>query len=162
MSKFKLPKPRFDRKMANEGREIYVTDENDTYWGTFRVALVDQTLPRYRIALERLQRKYQPNGPKGKRADINETIAAELFVELALLDWKEVAEWREEAGTDLDDDGFVKFSKARAVEFFSLDETDEDGEVYYPVAWVLSRLSREAEDLANFQPLDQSDAPEKN
>lgn len=159
MTKFKLPKPRFDRKIANDGREIYVTDENGTYWGTFRIALVDQTLPRYRLALERLSRKYQPTGPKGKRADLNETIAAELFVELALLDWTDVADWN----PDAKEGATVPFSKAKAVEFFSLCETDEEtGEPYYPVAWLLARLSREAEDLTNFQPLDQTEPPEKN
>lgn len=159
MSKFKLPKPRFDRKMANEGREIYVVDENGTYWGTYRVALVDQTLPRYRVALERLQRKYQPIGPKGKRADISETIAAELFVELALLDWSDVADWR----IDAEEGATVKFSREKAIEFFSLSEDDEEtGEKYFPTAWLLAYLSRESENLANFQPLDQSEIPEKN
>lgn len=159
MSKFKLPKPRFDRQRANEGREIYVTDENGTYWGTYRVALVDQTLPRYRVALERLQRKYTPVGPKGKRVDVGETIAAELFVELALLDWKEVADWR----PDAKDGTYREFSKAAAIEFFSLSEDDEEtGEKYFPTAWLLAYLSRESENLANFQPPEQSEAPEGN
>lgn len=159
MSNFKLPKPRFDRKLANEGREIYIEDENGTYWGTFRIALVDQTLPRYRVALQSLQRKYAPNGPKGKRANVDDNIAAELFVELALLDWHDVADWNPSAK-----EGAKRpFSKAAAIEFFTLNEIDEEtGEKYYPVQWLLQRLSREAEDLTNFQPVEQEEAPEGN
>lgn len=159
MTKYKLPKPRFDRKIANEGREIFIEDENGTYWGTFRIGLVDSSLPRYRVALERLQRKYQPNGPKGKRAEVTETIAAELFVELALLDWTDVADWN----PDAKDGAMVPFSKAKAVEFFTLFEEDEEtGDKIYLTNWLLARLSREAEDISNFQPIDQTDAPEKN
>lgn len=157
MTKFKLPKPRYDRKIANEGREIYITDENGTYWGTFTVALVDPLTPKVQIAVEKLKRKY--NALKGKSAGVPESIQAEVFVELALLDWKDVGDWRPEAA----DDAMMPFSKEKALEFFTLCETDEaTGEKDYLTAWLLARLSREAEDIGNFQPLDQTDAPEGN
>lgn len=153
MSKFKLPKPRYDRSLANAGREIYITDENETYWGTFTVGLIDSSLPRYRLAVEKLTRKYQPNkGPKGKRVDIDETIAAELFVELALIDWKDVGDWRPNSK----DGATMPFTKENAVEFFTLHEIDEEtGDKIYLTAWLLGRLSREAEDISNFQPEEQ-------
>lgn len=154
MTTFKLPKARFDRKLANDGREFYIEDENGTYYGTFKCALVDQTLPRYRTALERLQRKYQPNGPKGKRAEVDETIAAELFVELALLDWDGIFDAEDKP---------VPFTKANAIAYFTTCELDEEtGEKFYPLAWLLGRLSRESEDVRNFQPAEQTEAPEKN
>jgi len=161
MSKFKLPKPRFDRKIANEGREFYIEDENGTYWGTFRIGLIDNTLPRYRLALEKLSNKYNnnPKGPLGKRIALDDNIAAELFVELALIDWKDVGDWHEDAK----DGAMIPFTKANAVEFFTLHDIDEEtGDKIYHTAWLLKRLSEESENIRNFQPAEQTEDAEGN
>lgn len=159
MTKFKLPKPRFDRKIANEGREIYITDENGTYWGTFRIALVDNLSPKVQIAVEKYKRKYAALAQRGKAVSGADRLQAEAFVELALLDWKGVNDW----SPDAEDGAEMKFSPEKALEFFTLSETDEEtGETYYHTAWLLQRLSREAEDITNFQPAEQTEDVEGN
>lgn len=157
MTKFKTHKPRFDRKLASEGREFYIEDEYGNHYGTFRCGLVDETLPRYRVALQRLQREYaskQKNAPVGKRIELDELIALELFVEITLLDW---------SGIEDEDEKPVPFSKKVALEYFSEHEIDEEtGLKYYPKAWIVETLSKFARDVQNFQPADQEGLAEKN
>ena len=154
MAKFKKHKPRFDLKVANEGREIYVEDIHGTYLGTFRVALVDPTLPRVRKAAERIQ--FAPvNGPIGAKAAAKDVErVARVFVEVALLDWLDILD---------EDDKQIPFNKDVAFEYLTQFEIDEaTGERFYTHVWLLNHLSRESENIHNFQPMEQKELPEKN
>jgi hypothetical protein len=154
MAKFKKHKPRFDIKVANEGREIYAEDMHGTYYGTFRVALVDTSLPRVRKAAERIQ--FTPvNGPIGAKSDVKDIErVVRVFIEVALLDWRDVLD---------EDDKQIPFTKDNAFEFFTQFEIDESsGERYYTYIWLLNQLSRESENFHNFQPSEQKELPEKN
>jgi hypothetical protein len=157
MTKFKQHKPRFDRKLASEGREFYIEDEYGNHYGTFRCGLVDETLPRYRVTLERIKREFSAkmkNAPVGKRADINEQYVVELFVEVTLLDWDGILD---------ENDKPVPFSKQNAMEFFLQHEIDEEsGLKYYPNNWIMSQLSEYARNVVYFQPDDQEGPAEKN
>lgn len=154
MAKFKKLKPRFDINVANEGREIYVEDVHGTYLGTFRVALVDPTLPRVRKAAERIQ--FAPvNGPIGAKAEAKDIErVARVFVEVALLDWRDILD---------ENDKQIPFSKQDAFEYLTQQDIDPvTGEKYYTHVWLLNHLSRESENIHNFQPMEQKELPEKN
>ena len=131
MTDFHFPK-RFDDTLAKDGVWFEVVDENDNEWGSFLCSSVDRTLPRYKIALEALQRKY-----KGRKKP-GEDFSAELFVQLSLNDWK----LKDAKGKS------IPYTREDAIKYFSQPEA----------AFVLNYLSALVEDVKNFQSEEQEDA----
>lgn len=130
---------RFDEAQANDGRWFAVVDENDVQWGRFKCTLIDSTVPRYKIALERLQRKY---GGKSAKAKPGDDFTAELFIEMSLVDW----DMKNSKGD------VIPFSRQAAMAYF----TNPRG------AYALKQLLVDAENVANFQPEEQEELPEGN
>lgn len=145
MSNFYFPK-RFDSTQADEGVWTSVIDEMDNLWLRAKLCLFDENTQRYRITMERLQRKY-PRGRNGQpNAKLKEmsadALAIELFVEMSFVDW----ELKDAKGK------LIPFSKEAAVEYLSQPEA----------LFALSALGAFARDVRNFQPEEQEELPEGN
>ncbi|MDD1452639.1 hypothetical protein NHF48_019680 [Sphingomonas sp. H160509] len=144
MTAFHFP-ARYDEAQADEGVWTSVIDEVGNHYGRFKLCLFDELTPRYRVTLERLQRKYP-----AKNGRTNEAYAAksddeknvEVFVELSLVDW----EIKDEKGKA------IPFAKDTAIAYLS------DVRALY----VLRELAAFARDVRNFQPEEQTDLPEGN
>lgn len=130
MTDFVFP-TRFDTAIADEGIWFEVVDELDNEWGSFKCVLLDRGIPRYQHAVERLRRKHN-----GKRK-VSEDFKAELFVELALVDWK----LKNAAGKD------IPFTKESALSYFSNPRA----------TFALDYLSALVEDVRNFQADEEED-----
>lgn len=144
MSDFFFP-TRYDATQADEGVWTAVIDEMDNLWGRFKLCLFDETTPRHRVTLERLQRKYpvkkgQPNAElKAKKMD---DWAIELFVEMSVVDW-EVNDGKGKP---------IPFSAEAAIRYLS------DPRALF----VVRELGTFARDVRNFQPDEQEELPEGN
>ncbi|THD35713.1 MAG: hypothetical protein E7773_10220 [Sphingomonas sp.] len=157
MTKFKRPKPRFDRDLANDGRWIYIDDAvTGEEYGGFLCGLFDPSVPRIRLAAERQAKmaSYQARGKRPNNYDKTRE-SVEWFVETCLFDW----DMKDE------DDKPIKFTKPLAVEYFMTAETDDKtGEKIFIYDYVFQRLFEASRDVSNFQSLDQNEAgdPAKN
>lgn len=144
MTAFHFP-TRYDETQADEGVWTSVVDEMDNVWGRFKLCLFDETTPRHRVTLERLQRKYpakkgQPNA--ALKAKSQDEWAVELFVEMSVVDWE------------------MKDAKGKAIPY-----TPEAAIAYLSdprALFVLKEIGAFARDVRNFQPEEQEELPEGN
>lgn len=144
MTEFHFP-ARYDETKADEGVWHVVLDELNQSHGRYKLCLFDELTQRYRVTLERLQRKYP-----AKNGRPNEAFAAmtedqkniEIFVELALVDW-DIKDAKGKA---------IAFSKEAAIKALSAPSA----------LYVLREIAAYARDVRNFQPEEQTDLPEGN
>ena len=93
MSKFFIPK-RYDENMAEEGVWFEVFDENDNFYGSFKLRFLDNTTNKTHLEAKRLMRKYKIDATgKGKRSDAEKAAEATkfarvIFCEMILCGWK--------------------------------------------------------------------------
>lgn len=138
MTDFFFPE-RFDVSLAEEGEWFEVVDENENVWGEFKCLLVDQTLPHYKVAIERLNRKYNTGSSKRKKKP-GDDFAAELLVTMSLRDWK----LNDAKGKP------ITYTPELAMKYF----TNPKG------AFVLTYLSERISDVRHFQTDEQNEAGE--
>ncbi len=128
MSDFEFDIPtRFDSTTAEEGTWFSCYDENQNFYGRFKVALVDRHNPRTAKAYERWAKKAE------KLKDLpayQKKAAADYIVEVALIDWE------------------LKDKKGNEIPF------DKETAVSYLVAapFVMERIDTFARDVTNFKP----------
>jgi hypothetical protein len=138
---FDFPKL-YDETLADDGEWFKVIDENDKLWGDFKCRLIDPTVPHYKIALERLQRKFRKNNPSKVTKKLEEdAIYIELFLELSLVTWRDVPG---KGGKP------VPFSRENAEKMFA--------SRYGP--FIFRGLQSKVEDRANFQSDQESELDE--
>lgn len=152
MTKFAKPKPRFDREQAVNGVWFYIEDENGQEYGGFKCGLVDGSVPRARLVMEREAAKSAIKS-RGKRDGDDVKVKAGIanFVDSCLIDWDM-----------LDADGKeLKFSRERAIEYFLQQEEDEvTGEMIYTYDYAFSRLFALSRDVTQYQSEEQAKAGE--
>ncbi|SEJ87546.1 hypothetical protein SAMN05518849_11685 [Sphingobium sp. AP50] len=156
MVQFKKTKSRYDYKAAMAGRRCEIDDVfTGVTYGPFLCGLVDDALPRVRVASERIQRKYQ-GSDNSKISDLEKMKRLiEILVEVGgLLGWENILDANDKP---------VPFTVENAISFFSQHDIDEEtGKPIMTHEWLYHKVANFCSNLINFQPVDQKGLPEKN
>ncbi len=75
---------RFDEQVAEEGVWVEIHDTNHKWHGDFRCALFDKHAPHFKVKVDRLMRLNK----KLQNKVMDEAAFTQVFVEVAVLDWK--------------------------------------------------------------------------
>lgn len=112
MSEFYIP-VRYNNTIAEKGRWFDVYDESGQLHGRFLVSLIASDAGHTKLRAQRLSQG--PKGAKVGQASPEETrkATAEMLVELAVRDWKDVLNAKREQ---------VPFSRDKAVAYFMANE----------------------------------------
>jgi len=129
---FAIPE-RFNTDVAEEGVWFEIYGEADQHFGDFKCVLADPESTKLKLAQERANQRNQ----KGLRTKAVKTddIAREIFLDVILVDWREVKDGK---GKD------VPFSKAAAKAYFEAPGTK----------YVLQNLMVYSSDPTNYNKAD--------
>lgn len=130
---------RYDDELAREGRDFDVYAENGKKMGTFDCAYYSFENSKVKLTQERVRRAYAKDlRVKGNDdPETNLKIVREVFIEAALLGWKDITAGGKE----------VPFSKEAAKAYFALPAH----------SYVFNELLRECMDPMNFQAEDKEE-----
>lgn len=132
MSKFYVPKL-YDTATAEEGEFFSIYDNDETFYGEFRLKYIDPHSRSHEAAMKRVRAKYAQE-IRTKKLTGYDSLKV-VLVELHMVDWR--------LPTDPNDPKAepVPFTIDNALEYFSMDETK----------WIAHKLSDLCSEPTNFK-----------